>query len=484
MRLYVCGPNLYGGLHVGHALSYAVFDVLRRYLEYRGYQVRHVQNFTDIEDRIIERAAREGRPVAAIAEEHIARFFREMDTLGVRRAHAYPRASEVIPTIVQIIDGLLARGYAYTVDGDVYFRVTAFPRYLQLSHRTAEELQAGARVEVDPRKAHPMDFALWKAARPGEPSWPSPWGPGRPGWHIECTAMNLRFLGEQIDIHGGGQDLIFPHHENEIAQAEAYTGKPPFARYWVHHALLRPAEGEEKMTRHLGNIVSLAEALERHEPDAIRAFLLGTHYRTPLRWTDEAVAAAARGVERLRTALRNADDAIAAAPPDDRATGGLDAATAEARGAFERAMDDDLNTPQALAALFRLAAELNRVADAILKGTGRGRAGVWAARDLLRELGGVLGLRLEAAALGPEVVEGLRTLLAEVRAEHPALFPDAAGDADPEMLIGTLLAGRQQARAAGAYALADWVRARLGGLGIVVEDFPGGSRWRLARRRS
>jgi len=235
--MYVCGPNLYGPSHVGHAMSYLVFDVIHRYLEYRGYRVTHVQNFTDIEDRIIETAAAEGTTIQALAAHYIERFLREMDGLGVRRADHYPRATETIPTMIEIIRGLERRGLAYAADGDVFFRVGAFPAYGQLSGRTLDEMQAGARIEVDPRKEHPMDFVLWKAAKPGEPQWDSPWGPGRPGWHIECSAMSISLLGEQLDIHGGGQDVVFPHHENEVAQSEGYTGKRPFVRYWVHNGL-------------------------------------------------------------------------------------------------------------------------------------------------------------------------------------------------------------------------------------------------------
>ena len=264
VRMYVCGPNLYGPAHVGHALSYLVFDVIRRYLEYRGYQVRYVQNFTDIEDRIIETANAQGTTVQALAQHYADRFLREMDRLGVQRASVYPRATEMIPQMQEMIRRLIERGMAYQVDGDVFFRVAAFPHYGRLSRRSLDEMQAGSRVEIDPRKEHPMDFVLWKAAKPGEPAWDSPWGPGRPGWHIECSAMSLSLLGEQLDIHGGGQDVIFPHHENEIAQSEAYTGTSPFVRFWMHNGLLRLAEDEEKMTRHLGNIVTIEEALERY----------------------------------------------------------------------------------------------------------------------------------------------------------------------------------------------------------------------------
>lgn len=482
VRMYVCGPNLYGPAHVGHGYSYAFFDVLRRYLEYRGYRVIHVQNFTDIEDRIIERAVRERRGVKEISQEYVDRFLAEMDALGIRRAHHYPRASEMIPKIVEIVQGLIAKGHAYRVNGDVYFRVTSFPRYLRLSGRSLEEMQAGARIEPDPRKEHPMDFALWKSAKPGEPSWSSPWGPGRPGWHIECSAMNLRLLGDSIDMHGGGEDLVFPHHENEIAQSEAYTGKTPFVRYWVHNALMKPPVGAE-MHRHLGNFVSLQDALARYEPDVIRLFYLSAHYRTPLRWTDEAVGASARGLERLRTALANAEEAIAGAT--DRGDAGLSGAVQRAREAFGQAMDDDLNTPQAVGALFTLAAEMNKATDAAIKGVPA-RAGLWEAADTLRELAQLLGLSLKRPGLTPELLSGLRAVLAEVRQTAVELFPNAVDARNPEELIRTLLAGREQARQRRAYAVADRVRARLSDLGIVVEDLPAGPRWRVAsaeRRR-
>jgi cysteinyl-tRNA synthetase len=475
--IYVCGPNLYGPAHVGHGFSYAFFDVLRRFLEYRGYRVAQVQNFTDIEDRIIERAVRDHRTVLEISQEYVDRFLREIDALGVRRADQYPRASEMIPKIIEIIEGLMAKGHAYRVNGDVYFRVTSSPGYLRLSGRSLDEMQAGARVEPDPRKEHAVDFALWKAAKPGEPAWPSPWGPGRPGWHIECSAMSLQYLGEQIDIHGGGEDLVFPHHENEIAQSEAYTGKSPFVRYWLHNALMKPPVGDE-MHRHLGNFVSLQEALAQHEPDAIRLFYLSAHYRTQVRWTDEAVQASARGLERLRITLVNAEQAIAQA--SDREDAGLVEAAQKARRAFEQAMDDDLNTPQALATLFTLGSEINRVADAIIKGSGKGRAGLWVATDTLRELAQVLGLSLKRPGLTQELVPGLHAVLAEVSGETADLFPKAGDAQDPEKLIQVLLAGRELARERHAYGVADRVRARLGELGIVVEDLPTGPRWRVA----
>ncbi|MEX0785949.1 MAG: cysteine--tRNA ligase, partial [Dehalococcoidia bacterium] len=312
IRMYVCGPNLYAPCHVGHAMSYIIFDVLRRYLEYRGVEVRHVQNFTDIEDNIMRRAQEDGVTIDELAEEHIRRFYDDMTALNVQRAHEYPRATHEIPKIIEIVTGLIEKGFAYEVDGDVYYRVRSKDDYGKLSGQDMEAMQAGARVEADENKEDPGDFALWKAAKPGEPSWESPWGPGRPGWHIECSAMSLRYLGEQIDIHGGGQDLIFPHHENEIAQTEAFTGVEPFSRIWMHHGLLRLPESPEKMTRHLGNLIPIDDVIQRYGTDALRAFVLTSHYRKPLAYTEEALVSASRGAERLRVAARASADGAAA----------------------------------------------------------------------------------------------------------------------------------------------------------------------------
>ncbi len=481
VRMYVCGPNLYGPAHVGHALSYTFFDVVRRYLEYKDYRVRHVQNFTDIEDRIVERAQREGRTIFEIASEYIDRFLTEMDALNIQRAHHYPRATEVIPKMIEIIQGLIAKGHAYVVDGDVYFRVTSFPHYGELSGRSLEQMQAGARIEVDERKEHPMDFALWKASKPGEPTWDSPWGPGRPGWHIECSAMSMQFLGEQIDVHGGGDDVRFPHHENEIAQSEAYTGKSPFSRFWVHNALMKPPVGDE-MHRHLGNFVAVPDAVSRHDPDVIRLFILSSHYRTPSRWTDDAVEAAGRGLERLRTALANADAALERAPAVP-AVGPLAQRAGAARAAFERAMDDDFGTPGAIAALFDLAVEINRAAGSVLQGDLESAAGLATAAQTLRTLAGALGLRFARVHLRADLSDTLARMLVALRAEEPTLFSGADAPADGEGIVRALLAGRDQARQARRFDFADSIRRRLGELGIVVEDLPGGSRWRVTTRR-
>ena len=440
VKMYVCGPNVYGPCHVGHAMSYLVFDVIRRYLEYRGYQVKHVQNFTDIEDRIIETANSLGVMVNELAEKYMARFLREMDALNIQRAHHYPRATGVIPKIQEIVQGLIDKGHAYQVDGDVYFRITSDPDYGKLTRQSLEAMQAGARVGVDERKEHPLDFALWKAAKLGEPSWDSPWGKGRPGWHIECSAMILQFLGEQIDIHGGGQDVIFPHHEDEIAQSESYTGKVPFVKYWLHNGLLRPSEEQEKMTRHLGNFISCEEALARYNPDAIRLFILSSHYRGPITWSEEGILGADRGLERLRAALRPASGQSGGGGED------LIAAAEEAREKFVEAMDDDFNTARAIAHLFDLARAINQARD-----SGVAAEALAFAQGVLRELSDVLGLTLQ----------------------------EPKGPSEAEPFIELLLDLRNELRAAKDYALADKIRAELARLGIVVEDGPGGSTWRV-----
>jgi cysteinyl-tRNA synthetase len=442
VRMYVCGPNVYGPCHVGHAMSYLVFDVIRRYLEYRGYQVNHVQNFTDIEDRIIETANSLGMTVQELAEKYIARFLGEMDALNVQRAHHYPRATEVIPKIQEIVKGLIEKGHAYQVNGDVYFRITSDPDYGKLTRQSVDAMQEGARVEVDKRKEHPLDFALWKAAKPGEPNWDSPWGKGRPGWHIECSAMALQYLGEQIDIHGGGQDVIFPHHEDEIAQSESYTGKAPFVKYWLHNGLLRPGEDQEKMTRHLGNFVSCDEALRRYNPDAIRLFILSSHYRSPITWSEEGILGADRGLERVRAALRPGSGEAGSAREN------LVTAAEEAREKFIEAMDDDFNTARAIAHLFDLARAINQARDA-----GAPTELLAPAQEVLRELADVLGLTLQE--------------------------PKEPSEAKP--FIDLLLAVRNDLRAAKEYELADKIRADLVELGVIVEDGPEGSTWRVGK---
>ena len=432
--MYVCGITPYSDSHVGHGMSYVVFDVVRRYLAHRGYNVRVAQNFTDVDDKIIARSQETGETAAELAGRYMDLFREDMDLLNVLPADEYPLATVEVPSMLEMIQGLIERGFAYAADGDVYFRVGKFETYGKLSHRTLDGMMAGARIAPNESKESPLDFTLWKGAKEGEPAWDSPWGPGRPGWHIECSAMSLSYLGEKIDIHGGGADLIFPHHENEIAQTEAFTGTEPFAQYWLHNGLLQL--GEEKMSKSLGNLVSIRDVVERHGADAFRLFVLTSHYRMPLTWTDEGVAASARAAERLSRAAWAAGDEGDA--PDVSAF----------RDRFYEAMDDDLNTPQALATLFDMAREINRAA-----GDG---ADVSEACALLRELGGVLGLRLEQAG--------------------------SAGTGDVAPFVELLIETRAALRKEKQFALADNLRDRLAELGVALEDTPRGTEWRFERR--
>ena len=441
VKMYVCGVTPYSSTHVGHALSYVVFDTLRRYLEHQGYQVRHIQNFTDVDDKIIQRAQEACVSEDALTAQYIDDFFRTMDALNIQRADVYPRATQEIGSILETIQSLVDKGYAYPAGGDVYFRVNRKEDYGKLSHRTLDGMIAGARIQVDEDKEHPMDFVLWKGAKPGEPSWDSPWGPGRPGWHIECTAMSLRYLDYPIDIHGGGQDLIFPHHENEIAQSEAHTGIMPFAHHWVHNGLLQL--GEDKMSKSLGNLVSVEEALAEYSADALRIYFLSSHYRSPLQYSDEGSAAMERSMDRFHHALRPSDS-----KGDDATTGveTLDAALFRQR--FIAAMDDDLNTPQAIAALFDLARDINRERDA-------GRS-VAEAQATLRELGGVLGLTFKERTAGSDQL-----------AAKPFI----------DLLVST----RTELRQARQFALADRIRDELAEQGVVLEDSAQGTVWRYQR---
>ncbi|MEE9199007.1 MAG: cysteine--tRNA ligase [Dehalococcoidia bacterium] len=495
VKMYVCGITPYDQCHVGHAMSYIIFDVLRRYLEWRGYQILQVQNFTDVDDKLIQRAAAIGRDTKELAEELIQGFFVDMDALNVQRAHVYPRATEEIPHILDMVSSLVDKGYAYPADGDVYFRVERSDGYGKLSHRSLEGMTAGYRVEVDPRKEHPMDFTLWKAAKPGEPSWESPWGMGRPGWHIECSAMSLKYLGITLDIHGGGQDLIFPHHENEIAQAEAHTGVSPFVRYWVHHGLLQL--DEEKMSKSLGNLVTVKEVLSRCSPDALRLFVLGSHYRSPLTYSDDALRGMERGAARLRNAAKQAT-------PERNGSSGISSDPYKQR--FLEAMEDDFNTAQAIAALFDLAKEIN-------KGREEG-IDINEAVQVLRELSGVLGLTLEEPELALDAAP-FRELLISIQADLRKAGQDAVADRvqgalrqlgvageetppgngldsrgpqeevagpEPGPFIEALLSVRMDLRGAKQYELADGLRARLDQLGVTLEDTPRGTVWKLRQR--
>ncbi len=443
VRMYVCGPTVYDSAHIGHAMSALVFDVIRRYLEHRGYAVTHVQNFTDVDDKIINRANEQGRDPVGLAEQYIDEFLEHLTALNIQPATQYPRATQSMAAITALIGTLIERGMAYEAAGDVYFRVRADQDYGKLSGRQVDDLRSGARIAPDERKEDPLDFALWKKAKPGEPSWPAPWSAGRPGWHIECSAMNLATLGEQIDIHGGGNDLIFPHHENEIAQTESVTGQQ-FARYWLHNGMLqmRGAAGEiEKMSKSLGNMVRIEAFLAEHSADVLRLMVLGSSYRAPLTYDAALVAETERKLDRLRGALKPASGT------GDSAS--LASAAAEARQRFEAAMDDDFNSAGALGALFELVRAINIARDA-----GAGGDGFAAALQTVRDLTAVLGLQLDSA---------------------PAQDHGAAP------FIELLITTRADLRKAKQWELADQVRKQLVALGVVLEDGAGGTTWRWER---
>ncbi len=396
VKIYVCGVTPYDESHLGHAMNAVVFDTVRRYLIFRGYKVKYVQNITDIEDKIIDRANKLGITPRELAEKYTNRYFEDMVVLNVLRPDIVPYATEEIPKMLEVIQGLVKKEHAYPAKGSVYFRVRSMPDYGKLSKRTLDSMMAGARIEPVEEKEDPMDFALWKAAKPGEPAWDSPWGKGRPGWHIECSAMSLKYLGETIDIHGGGQDLIFPHHENEIAQSECFTGKKPFARFWMHNGLFQL--GEAKMSKSSGTFISIKQVFEKHSADGFRLFILGSHYRNPLTLSEEAIEAAERGAERLTQALKNGT-------AQGKTNGKLDAQPF--RQKFTEVMDDDFNTPQAIAVLFDLAKEINKAAE---KGANASDA-----RQTLQELAGVLGLTLkeDGNSSEQELLEEAKHLVSE-----------------------------------------------------------------------
>jgi cysteinyl-tRNA synthetase len=439
VSMYVCGPTVYDKAHVGHAMSAIVFDIIRRYLEYRGYEVRHAMNYTDVDDKIINRANQIGVDPIKLAEQYIDEFGRHLAELNSLPATVYPRATHEIPTIINLISQLGEAGYAYEVDGDVYFRVSRDEDYGKLTSRQLEDMQAGARVNVDERKENPMDFALWKSAKPGEPAWESPWGMGRPGWHIECSAMSMHHLGEQIDIHGGGNDLIFPHHENEIAQTESATGKP-FSRYWVHNGMMQI--GGEKMAKSTGNLVTIEEFLAKHEGDALRMMILNSSYHNPLSFGDEIIAQAEKALERLRLVLRpQAGGGVLEGSAVDSLRQQLDAT----RTGFTECMDDDFNTAGALGHLFELVRAINQAKNAGVAGEMLAEG-----QSLLRDLMVVFGLRTELPQMGGQVTPFVE-LLIDLRREM-----------------------RQQK----LWALADTLRTRLAELGVLLEDSKDGTTWR------
>ncbi|MFC1914794.1 cysteine--tRNA ligase [Chloroflexota bacterium] len=464
VKMYVCGVTPYADSHIGHAMSYIGFDVIRRYLQFKGYGVKYVQNITDIEDKLIDRANRLGVSVSELAEKFTASYFADMDALNIGRADIYPRATEEIAKIIEVIQGLIDKGHAYAAGGSVYFRVKSVADYGKLSHRSPGSMLAAEGAVGGEEKESPMDFALWKATKPGEPWWQSPWGEGRPGWHIECSAISMKYLGATIDIHGGGQDLIFPHHENELTQSESFSGEKPFVKYWLHNGMVQL--GEEKMSKSLGNLVTIKDVLSRHSTDAIRIFSLGSHYRSPLTYSEEALEAAEKGAERLRRAAHG---------KEGQSGEGM---TAEPyRQKFIEAMDDDFNTAQALAVIFDLARDINRGDDEGLQ--------VWEARAVLEELAGVMGLTFEIAEkspLGTETFVALRkSTMAAVRKAKLDELIDESEIEDAPAIIDWLIDMRSALRQNKQFQLADEVRTQLSKAGITLEDSPQGTIWKRKR---
>jgi len=447
LRMYACGPTVYNFIHVGNARPLILFDVLRRYFEYRGYEVTFVQNFTDVDDKIIRRANEEGISSAEVAEKYIAEFWTDAKGLGVRPATVHPRATENIGEIIRIIETLIEKGFAYEAGGDVYYRTLKFKDYGKLSHQPIDELQAGARVNVGEAKEDPLDFALWKAAKPGEPAWDSPWGQGRPGWHIECSAMSNRYLGKTIDIHCGGADLAFPHHENEIAQSEAANGCT-FVNYWLHNGFINI--DNRKMSKSLGNFFTVREAAEAYGYDCIRMFMLMSHYRSPLNYSGEILHQASSALERLRTTKANLefyvhngrDDALSA--DEKKVADGLD----KFRTRFIEVMDDDFNTADAVSVIFELAREVNA---AVSPSSDPTKALAEACLAVFTELSDVLGIPY-----------------------------GQAGEEDLDAEIDALIEQRQAARKAKNWAEADRIRDELKARGILLEDTPQGVKWKRA----
>jgi len=448
VTFYSCGPTVYDYFHIGNARPFIVFDVFRRYLEFRGYEVTFVQNFTDIDDKMINRANRDGITVQQLAEKTIADYYEDADALGIKRASFNPRATEYIPKIIALIQRIIDNGHAYVVDGTVYFDVKSFPAYGKLSHQNIDDLQSGARIEVDDVKHSPLDFVLWKPQKPGEPAWKSPWGLGRPGWHIECSAMSSDLLGDTIDIHSGGIDLIFPHHENEIAQSEAASGKE-FVHYWLHNEYI--LINAEKMSKSLGNFMTARAAREKFPPLAIRMFLLSAHYRSPVNFAPEGLEQAAAAVERLRNCWSDLQFAKSSRlGTDDEAGTALVKAVEEARAKFIEAMDDDFNTAAAMGVIFEAVTEVNKY---LKENATVAPAAVAAAEKFFTDMDEVMGI------FGIEQ---------DKKNEN----------GDEAAQIEALIAERNAARKAKDWGRSDAIRDELAAKGIILEDTPQGTKWK------
>ena len=449
--IYVCGVTPYNDPHIGNARPFVTWDTIRRFFAKCGYEVHYIQNFTDVDDKIIRVSHEQGKTWKEVADHNIDVYFQSMDALNVRRADVYPRVSDTIPEIIEMVQGLVDKGYAYVVDGDVFYSVEKFKGYGKLSGRSLDDMMAGARVEVDERKQNPMDFAVWKSAKPGEPFWESPWGNGRPGWHIECSAMSLKYLGRTFDFHGGGSDLIFPHHENEIAQSQAFCGSEDcFAHYWVHNGFI--TIHEEKMSKSLGNFFTVADILKKYPGEVLRFFILQTHYRSPLDFSDERLKDAQAGLTRLENARRNAEELSEKDGAADTAKALAEAALS-AKESFYTAMADDFNTALAVSYLFAVAKDINVYYNEVVnQGTAFDKENFGKARDAFYDMAEIIGI-FEAKA--------------EEKSDE---------DAEIDALVEERLAARKEKNWARADEIRDLLKAR----GIVLKDTAEGTRWERA----
>lgn len=452
--MYVCGPTVYDSCHIGHARSVVVFDVIARYFRTRGYAVTYVRNFTDIDDKIINKAQQMGIDSQAVAEKYIKEFYADMDALNVERATVEPRATEHIQQIIEFIEKLITEGFAYRIDGDVYFAVETFKNYGVLSRRRLEDMEAGARVDIDEKKHNPFDFVLWKSAKPGEPAWESPWGMGRPGWHIECSAMSRHYLGETFDIHGGGKDLNFPHHENEIAQSESIFGKP-FVKYWVHNGFVNI--NQEKMSKSLGNFMMIKDVLKSYHPEVVRLFLLSNHYRSPIDFTDKAMDEARSGLDKIYALLDRIDETAGDPTTQDVETG-------ECWKLFCEAMDDDFNTARGIGVIFDTVRNLNRLMDEDVDQLSTDAAlTIQSARSDLLRAGNILGIMTEPS----------KSYFAKRRSE--SLRQQSIDLA----LVEKMVEERVAARKAKDWKAADQIRKQLLEMNVMLEDRPEGTVWKV-----
>ncbi len=454
VRMYVCGPTVYDSSHIGHARSVVVFDVIVRYLKAKGFDVTYVRNFTDVDDKIIDKANQLGIDSQEVAERFIKEFHEDMDALNVERATIEPKATEHISQIIQFIEKLIKKGFAYQINGDVYYSVENFKEYGKLSGRKLEDMEAGARVEIDERKHNPFDFVLWKSSKPGEPAWESPWGKGRPGWHIECSAMSNEYLGETFDIHGGGKDLNFPHHENEIAQSEAIFGKP-FVKYWIHNGFVNI--DKEKMSKSLGNFLMIKDVIETYHPDVVRLFLLSNHYRSPIDFTDKAMDEARSGLDKIYAFLERAEEKIGLISDQDVETG-------DCWQRFSEAMDDDFNSARGIGILFDTVRSTNRLLDQHQDNLSQKiKKTIQSNRSDILKIGNVLGILTEPPKVyfDKKRFQGL---------EQKSIDPD---------VIDKMVKEREEARKTKDWEKADQIRKQLDDMNIIIEDRPDGTIWKI-----